>query len=187
MEIIPQFVHEWEQGYKIVCGIKASSRENRIMRFLRTCYYKMIRKMSDVEQIEHFTGFGLYDKSFIEVLKSIDDPEPFIRGIVAELGYKRKDILYEQAKRAAGKTHNNFFTLYDAAMLSFTTYTTVGLRIATILGFALSVFSILVALFYIVLKFIIWDDFSAGMMPVLLMVAMLGSMQLFFTCFLLPG
>ena len=90
VEIIPKFVEEWEKGYKIVCGIKATSRENKIMRFLRTCYYKLIRKMSDVEQIEHFTGFGLYDKSFIEVLKTLDDPTPFMRGIVAELGYKRK-------------------------------------------------------------------------------------------------
>ena len=177
---IPEFVQAWEQGYKIVCGIKATSRENKFIRFLRTCYYKLIRKMSDVEQIEHFTGFGLYDKSFIEVLKSLDDPEPFIRGIVAELGYKRKDIPYEQAKRAAGKTHNNFFTLYDAAMLSFTTYTKVGLRVATILGFILSVLSLIVAVFYVILKFIMWDDFPAGMLPVLIIVTVLGSMQLFF-------
>ncbi|MBQ9361699.1 MAG: glycosyltransferase [Lachnospiraceae bacterium] len=180
VEVIPEFVQAWEQGYKIVCGIKATSRENKFIRFLRTCYYKLIRKMSDVEQIEHFTGFGLYDKSFIEVLKSLDDPEPFIRGIVAELGYKRKDIPYEQAKRAAGKTHNNFFTLYDAAMLSFTTYTKVGLRVATILGFILSVLSLIVAVFYVILKFIMWDDFPAGMLPVLIIVTVLGSMQLFF-------
>ena len=180
VEIIPEFVRAWEEGYKIVCGIKATSRENKFIRFLRTCYYKLIRKMSDVEQIEHFTGFGLYDKSFIEVLKSLDDPEPFIRGIVAELGYKRKDIPYEQAKRAAGKTHNNFFTLYDAAMLSFTTYTKVGLRVATILGFILSVLSLIVAVFYVILKFIMWDDFPAGMLPVLIIVTVLGSMQLFF-------
>ncbi len=180
VEVIPEFVRAWEEGYKIVCGIKATSRENKFIRFLRTCYYKLIRKMSDVEQIEHFTGFGLYDKSFIEVLKSLDDPEPFIRGIVAELGYKRKDIPYEQAKRAAGKTHNNFFTLYDAAMLSFTTYTKVGLRVATILGFILSVLSLIVAVFYVILKFIMWDDFPAGMLPVLIIVTVLGSMQLFF-------
>ncbi len=102
VEIIPQFVKEWENGYKIVCGIKTTSRENKIMRFLRTCYYKLIRKMSDVEQIEHFTGFGLYDRSFVEVLRNLDDPAPFMRGIVAELGYKRKDVPYEQARRAAG-------------------------------------------------------------------------------------
>jgi glycosyltransferase involved in cell wall biosynthesis len=134
VEMIPQFVREWENGYKIVCGIKTSSKENPFIRFLRSCYYKLIKKMSDVEQIEHFTGFGLYDKSFIEVMRNLDDPIPFLRGIVAELGPNRKDISYTQQKRRAGKTHNNFFTLYDGAMLSFTSYTKIGLRIATILG-----------------------------------------------------
>ncbi|MBQ8956565.1 MAG: glycosyltransferase [Lachnospiraceae bacterium] len=184
VEVIPQFIHEWENGYKIVCGIKATSKENKIMRFLRTCYYKLIRKMSDVEQIEHFTGFGLYDKSFIEVLKTLDDPTPFMRGIVAELGYKRKDVPYEQQKRAAGKTHNNFFTLYDAAMLSFTTYTKMGLRLATIMGFIMSVLSLVVALVYLIMKLIWWDRFVAGMTPILIMVTVLGSMQLFFIGFL---
>ena len=98
IEMIPKLVHEWENGYKIVCAIKKTSKENKIIRFLRTCYYKLIKKMSDVEQIEHFTGFGLYDKSFIEVLRNLKDPTPFLRGIVAELGYRRKDIPYEQAK-----------------------------------------------------------------------------------------
>ncbi len=183
-EIIPQFIKEWENGYKIVCGIKATSKENKIMRFLRTCYYKLIRKMSDVEQIEHFTGFGLYDKSFIEVLKTLDDPTPFMRGIVAELGYKRKDVPYEQARRAAGKTHNNFFTLYDAAMLSFTTYTKMGLRLATIVEFIMSVLSLIVGLVYLIMKLIWWDRFVAGMTPILIMVTVLGSMQLFFIGFL---
>ena len=118
--MIPRLVEEWEKGAKIVCAIKTTSKENKIMRFLRTCYYKMIKKMSDVEQIEHFTGFGLYDKGFVDVLRNLDDPTPFLRGIVAELGYKRVDVPYEQQKRRAGKTHNNWFTLYDAAMLSFT-------------------------------------------------------------------
>ena len=154
------------------------------MRFLRTCYYKVIRKMSDVDQIEHFTGTGLYDKSFIEVLKKLDDPTPFLRGIVAELGYKRKDIPYEQQKRRAGKTHNNWFTLYDAAMLSFTSYTKVGLRIATIIGFVMAVVCIVIALIYLVLKLIYWDWFIAGMAPVLLSVLGLGSLQLFFIGFM---
>lgn len=180
VELIPVFVAEWEKGYKIVCGIKTASKENRIMRFLRTCYYKMIKKMSDVEQIEHFTGFGLYDKSFIEVIRNLKDPTPFMRGIVAELGYKRKDIEYTQAKRKAGKTHNNWATLYDAAMLSFTSYTKVGLRIATILGFAFSVVSLIIAMVYLVLKLIYWDRFIAGTIPILLAVCILGSALLFF-------
>lgn len=180
IEMIPQFIKKWEEGYKIVCAVKTSSKENAVMRFLRTCYYKMIRRMSDVEQIEHFTGFGLYDRSFIEVLRQLDDPTPFLRGIVAELGYKRIDIPYEQQKRAAGKTHNNWATLYDAAMLSFTSYTKVGLRIATIIGFIFSAISIVVALVYLVMKLIFWDRFTAGTIPTLLIVCILGSMQMFF-------
>lgn len=184
VEMIPRLVEEWEKGAKIVCAIKTTSKENKIMRFLRTCYYKTIKKMSDVEQIEHFTGFGLYDKSFVEVLRNLDDPTPFLRGIVAELGFKRVNIPYEQQKRRAGKTHNNWYTLYDAAMLSFTSYTKVGLRIATIFGFILSAISIVVALVYLILKLLYWDRFAAGMTPILLAVLILGSMQLFFIGFL---
>lgn len=180
VELVPVFVKEWEKGYKIVSGIKTSSKENRIMRFLRTCYYKMIKKMSDVEQIEHFTGFGLYDRSFIDVLRNLEDPTPFIRGIVAELGYKRKDVPYTQAKRKAGKTHNNWATLYDAAMLSFTSYTKTGLRVATIIGFILSAISIVIALVYLGLKIAFWDRFVAGTVPILLAVCIFGSAQLFF-------
>lgn len=180
IDLVPEFVQNWEAGYKIVSGIKTSSKENKIMRFLRTCYYKMIKKMSDVEQIEHFTGFGLYDRSFIEVLRNLDDPTPFLRGIVAELGYKRKEIAYQQPKRRAGKTHNNWYTLYDAAMLSFTSYTKVGLRIATILGFVIAAISMIVALVYLVLKIVYWDRFQAGQAPVLIGVFFMGSLQLFF-------
>jgi glycosyltransferase involved in cell wall biosynthesis len=180
VNLVPKFVHEWENGYKIVCGIKTTSKENKIMRFFRTCYYKLIRKMSSVEQIEHFTGFGLYDKEFIEILKKLDDPTPFLRGIVAELGYKRKDIPYEQQKRAAGKTHNNWYTLYDAAMLSFTSYTKIGLRIATIAGFLCSAASLIIAIVYFVMKLIYWNRFTAGMTPILIGVFFMGSIQLFF-------
>ena len=180
VEMIPKLVHEWENGYKIVCAIKTTSKENKIMRFLRTCYYKLIRKMSDVEQIEHFTGFGLYDKSFIEVLRNLKDPSPFLRGIVAELGYRRKDIPYEQAKRRAGKTHNNFYTLYDAAMFSFTSYTKIGLHLATFCGIGVGFVSFLVGMVYLILKLIMWDNFPMGMAPVLIGMCFLGSVQLFF-------
>ncbi|MGN0161744.1 MAG: glycosyltransferase family 2 protein [Lachnospiraceae bacterium] len=184
VELIPTFVEEWEKGYKIVCGIKTGSKENKIMRFLRTCYYKLIKKLSDVEQIEHFTGFGLYDREFIEVLRKLDDPTPFIRGIVAELGYKRKDVEYMQPKRKAGKTHNNWATLYDAAMLSFTSYTKVGLRLATIFGFIMAFFSMVAAFVYLIMKLVYWDRFVAGMAPILLAVLILGSVQLIFIGFL---
>ncbi len=180
VELIPVFVKEWENGYKIVSGIKSSSRENGLVYFLRTLYYKTIKNMSSVEMIEHFTGFGLYDKTFVSLLRQLDDPIPFIRGVVAEYGYKRKDIEYEQPRRRAGKTHNNWYSLYDAAMLSFTSYTKVGLRLATFGGFIGAALSLLVALVYLVMKLVWWDRFPAGMIPVLLGIFGLGSIQLFF-------
>lgn len=179
IDMIPKLINEWEQGYSIVCCRKTSSHENPIVRFLRTMYYKMLRKMSDVEQIEHFTGFGLYDRSFLNVLRELKDPTPFLRGIVAELGFKRKDLEYEQQKRRAGKTHLNFYTLYDIAMLSFTSYTKVGLRLATMFGAVFSVISLVVALIYLILKFVYWDRFVAGMTPILLGVFVFSSVQIF--------
>ena len=180
IDVIPRLVAAWEKGYKIVCAVKTSSKENKIMYFLRSCYYKIIKKMSSAEQIEHFTGFGLYDKSFVQVLRDLKDPIPFIRGIVGELGFKKTEIEYTQAQRRAGKTHNNFFTLYDAAMLSFTSYTKMGLRLATFLGVICGGISIVVAIVYLILKLIYWDRFTAGMVPLILLVSFLGSLQLFF-------
>ncbi len=180
IELIPKYVHEWENGYKIVIGIKTSSKENKVMYFLRSCYYKLIKKFSDVEQIEHFTGSGLYDKDFVQVLRDLNDPKPFLRGIVAELGYERKEIPYEQPQRRAGKTSNNFYRLYDAAMLSITSYTKVGLRIATIGGAMLSALSLVAAFVYLILKLVWWNEFPAGMAPVLIGMFVLGSVQLFF-------
>ena len=183
IEMIPQIVAEWEKGAKIVSCIKTASKENSIMRFLRSCYYKMIKKMSSVEQIEHFTGFGLYDKSFVEVMRNLKDPTPFLRGIVAELGFKRVSIEYTQAKRRAGKTHNNFFTLFDAAMLSFTSYTKVGLHLVTFAGMILSALSIFAALVYLVLKLLYWDRFSAGFAPMIIGLFFLNAIELLFIGF----
>lgn len=184
VELIPQYLEAWEQGYKIVIGIKTSSKENPIMYHLRSVYYKMIKKFSDVEQIEHFTGSGLYDKDFIQVLRDLKDPTPFLRGIVAELGYKRKEISYEQPERRAGKTHNNFLRLYDAAMLSFTSYTKIGLRMATFLGMGCGAISAVIGLIYLIMKLVLWDTFAAGMAPVLIGMFFLGSVQLFFLGFI---
>ena len=180
IEMIPKMIKEWEKGYNIVCCIKSTSKENRFMYFLRTVYYKVMCKMSNIEQIEHFTGFGLYDRTFLKVLKDIKDPTPFLRGIVAELGFRRTEIEYEQQKRRAGKSHLNFYTLYDTAMLSFTSYTKVGLRLATFFGAFLSLLSLVLALIYLILKLVYWDRFAAGMTPILLGVFILGSVQIFF-------
>lgn len=184
IEMVPKYVKEWEAGYKIVIGIKTSSKESKFMYFLRSVYYKMIRKFSDVEQIEHFTGSGLYDREFIKILRDLNDPKPFLRGIVGELGYKIKKIPYEQPQRRAGKTSNNFYRLYDAAMLSITSYTKVGLRIATIGGAIASAVSLIIALVYFILKLVWWNEFPAGMAPVTIGMFVLGSMQLFFIGFL---
>ena len=179
-EMIAKYVAGWEEGYKIVIGIKEHSTDGSFIYALRCLYYKMIRKFSQVDQIEHFTGFGLYDKAFIEVLRKLDDPTPFLRGIVAELGFKRKEIMYDQPKRRAGKTSNNLYTLYDAAMLSFTSYTKVGLRLATFAGAIFAALSMIVALIYLVMKLIWWDRFPAGSAPMLIGMLFMGSVQTFF-------
>lgn len=180
VDMLPKLIAEWEAGYRIVSAIKTTSKENKIMRFLRTCYYKLIKKFSEVEQIEHFTGFGLYDASFIEVLRQLNDPTPFLRGIVAELGFKRKELPYEQQHRKAGKSKNNLYSLYDIAMLSFTSYTKVGLRLATFLGFGIAFCSIVIALVYFVLKLLYWDTFMMGTAPILIGMFFLGAIQLIF-------
>lgn len=180
VNMIPQFISEWEKGSKIVIAQKTTSQENKIMYFLRSCYYKTIKRFSNVEQIEHFTGFGLYDKSFIKVMSDLKDPTPFLRGIVAELGYKIAIIPYEQQKRRAGKTKNNWATLYDAAMLSFTSYTKVGLRMATFVGFTIAVISAIIAIIYLVMKLVLWDRFVAGTAPILIGMFLLGAVQLLF-------
>ena len=184
IELIPRYLEEWENGYKIVIGIKSSSKENPIMYHLRSFYYRIIKKFSDTEQIEHFTGSGLYDKEFVQVLRELKDPTPFLRGIVAELGYKRKEIEYEQPQRRAGKTHNNFMSLYDAAMLSFTSYTKIGLRLATFLGVGCGIISFIIGIFYLIAKLIWWNNFSAGIAPIAIGMFFLGSVQLFFLGFL---
>lgn len=184
VEMIPKYVLEWENGYKIVIGIKTSSKESKIMYKLRSLYYKMIKKFSDVDQIEHFTGFGLYDKGFIDVLRNLNDPTPFLRGIVAELGYKRKEIPYVQPQRRAGKTSNNFMRLYDAAMLSVTSYTKIGLRMCTFFGMFVGACSVLIGIIYLVLKLVWWNNFPAGMAPVLIGMFFLGAIQLFFIGFI---
>ncbi|MCR5228006.1 MAG: glycosyltransferase family 2 protein [Eubacterium sp.] len=179
VELIPKYLTAWEEGFKIVIGIKTASKENKIMYALRSMYYSFVKKFSDVEQIQHFTGSGLYDREFIEVLRNLNDPTPFLRGIVAELGFQRKEIEYEQPKRRAGKTHNNFYTLYDAAMLSITSYTKIGLRLCTFLGVFIGFVSIAIGIVYLILKLTNWYGFEAGMAPMIIIMSFMGAVQLF--------
>lgn len=179
-DLIVDFIKEWENGYKIVIGRKNKSKENHIMYLIRTIYYNIIKKISSTEHIPHFTGFGLYDKDFINVLRNLVDSEPYLRGIVAELGYSRKEIFYEQQKRKSGKTKNNFYSLYDVAMLGITSYSKVVLRLATMFGFLFSILSFLSGVAYFIYKLLYWDRFAIGIGPLIIGVFFIGSIQLFF-------
>lgn len=180
LEMIHKMVREWEKGYKVITAIKTSSKENKLLRLFRTCYYKLIKHISSTEIIEHFTGFGLYDRSFLDTLRKLDDPVPFLRGVVAEFAGKRLSMSYEQQQRRAGKSHIKFFTLYDMAMRSFTSYTKIGLRMATFVGFFVAFISFLIALYYFIRKLVAWDTFDMGMAPVLTGMFFLGAVQLVF-------
>ena len=183
-EMIVNFIREWEKGSKVVIGKKKNSYENPLMRLVRSFYYKLIKKISDTEQVEHFTGFGLYDKTFVDVLRKLEDPMPYMRGIVAELGFSRMEIEYVQQKRRFGKTKNNWYTLYDMAMLGITSYSKMVMRLATIFGFIVSGMSFAVAMYYLIMKLIYWDKFPFGTAPIIISIFFLGSIQLFFIGFL---
>ena len=148
VDMIPKFVREWEQGTKIVIGVKSASKERKGMYWIRSCYYKVINKITDIDHIEQFTGFGLYDKKFVDVVRDLHDPLPYLRGIIAELGFDYKAIEYTQPKRRAGKSKNNFYSLYDYAMIGITSYSKVVMRLATFAGFIIGGLSLVAALLY---------------------------------------
>lgn len=179
-EMIVDFVQEWEKGYKIVIGIKDQSNENKGMYFIRSLFYRMMNKITDTEQIEQFDGFGLYDRKFIEILENLNDPEPYLRGIVAELGYDRKEIYYKQEKRKLGKTKFNFYKLYDTAMLGITSYSKVVLRLATIIGFSMSCICFITGIVTVVMKLCNWNRFQVGIAGISVGIYFLGSLLLFF-------
>ncbi|MBV6396469.1 MAG: putative glycosyltransferase [Anaerolineales bacterium] len=179
-ERIPDFIEKWEQGYKVVVGVKGHSRESGVVYFLRTVYYRILQKLSDVPLIEHFTGFGLYDRQVIDALRALNDPYPYFRGIVADLGFERAQIEFEQPLRKRGLSKNNFYTLYDLAMLGIVGYTKIPLRIAAMLGFCASAVSFLAGLVYLVYKLLFWQQFSLGSAPIVIGLFFLGSVQLLF-------
>ena len=179
-ELIHDFIREWEHGAKIVCGVKPKSKESRMMFFIRCCYYKLIKALSETPQIENFTGFGLFDRCVIDALKKFHEPYPYIRGLIAEVGYKRVEVPYEQQARLHGKTKNNLFTLYDYAMTGFVNHTKLPLRLAAFIGFALAGLSLLAALVYFIYKLIYWNDFSVGLAPLVIGLFFFSSVQLIF-------
>jgi glycosyltransferase involved in cell wall biosynthesis len=179
-ERIPDFIQKWEEGFKVVIGVKTSSNESGLFYLLRTAYYRTLRKLSDVELIEHFTGFGLYDQEVIQILRNLNDPYPYFRGLIADIGFPIARIPFIQPRRKRGITKNNFYTLYDMAMLGVTGYTKVPLRLATMVGFLTAVISFLVGLTYLIYKLLFWQEFVVGSAPIVIGLFFLGSVQLLF-------
>ena len=178
--MIRDFIRKWEEGYKIVIGIRKRSKGNPLMFTIRKLYYNLIDRIAETEHIKSFTGFGLYDKSFMDILRKLDEPYPYFRGLVAELGQERFEIEYEQPERKRGKTNNNFYTLYDMAMLGFVNHSMVPLRLASFTGFVCAFLSLLVAIGYFIYKLIFWYQFQLGIAPLVVGFFFFMSVQLFF-------
>lgn len=178
--LIPEFIKKWEEGYKIVVGVKNKSQENIIIFNIRKLYYALLKRMAEVELIENFIGFGLYDKKVVEILRRIDDPYPYFRGLICDMGFEKAQIEFIQPIRKKGVTKNNLYTLYDIAMLGIVSYSKIPLRLATFFGFLLSFFSILAALVYSTYKLLYWDRFSVGIAPLVIGLFFFTSIQLLF-------
>ncbi len=178
--LIPEFISKWEAGYRVALGVKVASEETWLMFTIRQMYYEFIYRVSDIELTKNNTGFGLYDKKVIEILRSLDEPYPYLRGLISEIGFESAKIEYKQPSRKRGITKNNFYTLYDLAMLGITSHAKIPLRLATMMGFALSVLSFCVAVMYFIAKLIFWNSFQTGIAPILVGMFMAFSIQLFF-------
>lgn len=178
--LIKDFIHQWENGYKVVMGVKSHSEETWVLFALRTLYYRVLGSLSDVQLIENFTGFGLYDQQVIGILRKIDDPYPYFRGLIADIGFPAARIEFVQPTRKRGITKNNFYTLYDMAMLGLTNFSKVPLRLATMLGFFAATISFIVGLFYLVYKLVDWQNFQLGSAPVVIGLFFFGAVQLLF-------
>jgi glycosyltransferase involved in cell wall biosynthesis len=178
--MIKEFIKKWEEEYKIVIGVKTQSEESPLFFLCRSMYYRLLRRMSEVPLIDDFTGFGLYDKRVVEILRKTNDPYPYLRGLIADINLDVVKIKYTQPKRRRGITKNNFYTLFDMAMLGLTNNTKIPLRVATILGFITATISFLVGLFYFIYKLFDWQDFSLGLAPLVTGMFFLGGVQLLF-------
>lgn len=179
-ELIKEFVKKWEEGFKVVAAIKTGAAESRLMYFLRTAYYRFVGRLADVQLLQHFTGFGLYDRRVIEVLRSIEDPYPYLRGLISEIGFDVARVPFTQPLRMKGKTKTNFYVLYDMAMLGITTHSRIPMRLASMAGFILSGVSALVGLGYLAAKLVFWSQFQLGLAPVVIGVFLMSSALLFF-------
>ncbi|HEX7832902.1 MAG TPA: glycosyltransferase family 2 protein [Thermoanaerobaculia bacterium] len=178
--MIPTFLERWREGFKMVIAVKTKSRENPIVFRLRKAYYKFLSRISDVPLIENFSGFGLYDQEVIENLRRLNDPYPYVRGLIADIGFPAARVEYLQQARKRGRSKSNFFTLYDNAMLGLTSYSKLPLRLAAFMGFISGGLSLLVGLFYLVYKLLYWNNFSVGSAPVVVGLFFVGSVQMIF-------
>lgn len=178
-ELIPQFLESWKRGASVAVGQKKTSQESRFFWLLRSLYYKIARAIADVDLLEHVTGFGLYDRRVVEIMRDYRDPYPYLRGMIVDIGLPYVVIPYDQPLRARGITKNNFLTLFDMAMLGFTSHSKLPLRAATLLGFAMSGLSLCVAFGFLILKCAMWDAFPAGYAPAVIGIFFIGSMQIF--------
>jgi len=179
-ELIPEFIRRWREGYPVVMGQKTNSRESALFFAVRRCYYRLVRRLADVALLENVTGFGLYDRKAIEALRALEEPYPYVRGLICELGFPVARVPYEQPRRTRGITKNNFYTLYDVAMLGITSHSKVPLRLATMVGFGSSVLFLLVGLAYLAYKLLFWYRFPLGTAPVVIGLFFFASVQLFF-------
>ncbi len=179
-ELIPRFIEQWEAGYKIVVGQKTKSEESPVFFAVRKAYYRLVNRLSEVELLENVTGFGLYDREVVQQFRRLGDAYPYVRGLIGELGYSTARIAYTQPQRKRGISSQNFYRLYDMAMLGITSHSKVPLRLATMLGFALSVLSFLLAIGYIFYKLLYWNRFDAGVAPLVIGLFFIASVQLFF-------
>lgn len=178
--LIKDFIKKWEAGFDIVVGVKNKSEENPFMFKIRQFFYYLISKFSEEEQIKNFTGFGLYDKKFLNILRELNDPYPYFRGLIAEMGFQRAEVSFVQPKRKKGKSTANFFVLYNTAMLGFVSHSKIPLRMATFVGFALAIVSLVVAAVYFIYKIVVWDGFQVGVAPLVIGLFFFASIQLFF-------
>jgi glycosyltransferase involved in cell wall biosynthesis len=179
-DLIPEFLRRWEAGSKVVLAVKESSEESGFFYALRDRYYRLLARIADIELVKQSTGFGCYDRVVIEALRRIDDPYPYFRGLIAEIGFEPSIIPFKQPARKRGISSQNFYTLYDLAFLGIVNHSKVPLRIATMSGFALAAVSLLVALGYTIYKLLFWNQFTVGIAPILIGFFFLTSVQLFF-------
>jgi glycosyltransferase involved in cell wall biosynthesis len=179
-ELIGEFLRQWEQGYKAVMAVKSKSEESPLLFAVRRIYYRLLRRLSDVDLVENATGFGLYDRVIFDILRKLEDPYPYFRGQVAEIGFEVARVEFTQPRRKRGITKNNFYTLFDMALLGMTSHSKVPLRLATMIGFASAMLSLVIALFYLVYKLVFWKSFSPGLAPLVVGIFFFSSVQLFF-------